>query len=334
MVAEPSTYYVGRSLTTEPQKREDDTSGQAQLMKVEVTGKDREPLTIRYKREGDRVSLTDLCNYLIVEPVVTSTDLEVMSDWQTAYNNLSAMEVLAAHPTAAQKAEYGFDSPILTAKLTLAVRSATEDEEGNETGAEVYNATTYTLTVGGTDENGDYYTMVDGLDIVFLVGSTDAAFFGATFDDVVLETALDSRIQDVERVVIAADGKTHTFALTHGKDEDGEATMAVDADGDKNSDPENFRSFYSLLVSLERYKGIADADADTFLAGSPALTAEVTFERLDGEDENVRFYAYDSNRTLAVRGDGRRYLVKTAGVETILRQMENVLAGKTVVEVY
>ncbi|MBQ3133078.1 MAG: DUF4340 domain-containing protein [Clostridia bacterium] len=334
-VDEPSTYYVGRSLTTEPQKREDDETGTAQLMKVEVTGVEREPLTIRYKREGDRASLTDLCNYLIEVPVVTSTNLEVMSDWQTKFNNLSAMEVLVAHPTAAQKAQYGLDAPKITAYLTLGVHTTTENEEGDVTATEVYNARTYTLYAGDTNADGDYYMMVDGLDIVFLVGSTDAAFMGATFDDVVLETPLDSRIQDVERVVITANGKTHTFVLTHvaGK-EDEEIELLVNADGDPKSDPDNFRAFYSLIVSMERHKGVTDAEADAFMAGNPAMSAEITLERLDGDDEQVQFYEYDGNRTLIVRKDGRRYLVKTANVETILRQMENVLAGKTVVEVY
>lgn len=328
--AEPSTYYVGRVLTVAPTVREDD-DGTAQMTKLAMTGPDRDPLTIRYKRESDPEALTMLCSYLVEEPYLAAGNYNVLSGWQTAFNSLSATEAVYAHPTAAQLKAAGLDKPSLTAKLTLGVVTETTDADGNATGTEVYNSTTYTMYFGNTDEDGNYYMQLEGTDVLYRVSASDASFAGVTFDDVVWETLMASMIVDVDRILISAARGDYVFNLTHTDDED--HNLLVSMNGDSEFDAENFRTYYGLLVSLDRYIGVDEDEAAAFLKNKPEPVFEVTFEHLDGQTDSATVYTYDVNRSLVVKPDGHMYLVKTAGVETLLRQLDNVVTGKTVTEV-
>lgn len=327
---EPSTYYIGRVLTVTPTVREDD-SGTAQMTKLVMTGPDREPLTIRHKRASDPDALTMLCSYLVEVPYLAAGNYSVLSSWQTAFNALSATEVVYAHPTAAQLKAAGLDNPSLTAKLTLGVVTETTDADGNSTGTEIYNTTTYTLHFGNTNEDGDYYVRLEGTDVLYLVSASDASFAGVTFDDVVWETLMESKIVDVDRILISAARGDYVFDLTHTDDEDN--NLLVSMNGDSEFDAENFRTYYGLLVSLDRYIGVDEDEAKAFLKNKPEPVFEVTFEHIDGHIDSAVVYTYDANRSLVVKPDGHMYLVKTAGVETLLRQLDNVVTGKTVAEV-
>lgn len=328
--AEPSTYYVGRVLTVTPTLREND-SGTAQMTKLVMTGPDREPLTIRYKRASDPSALTMLCSHLIETPYLAACNYTVLSKWQTAFNALLATEVVYAHPTAAEKKAVGLNAPSLTAKLTLGVVTSSKDADGNTTGTEIYNTTTYTLYFGSTNEDGDYYVQLEGTDVVYLVAASDAPFADVTLDDVIWETLMESKIVDVKRISISAARGDYVFDLTHTDDED--HNLLVSMNGDSEFDAENFRTYYGLLVSLDRYIGVDKNEADAFLKNKPEPVFEVSFEHLDGHVDAATVYTYDVNRSLVVKPDGRMYLVKTAGVETLLRQLDNVVTGKTVAEV-
>ncbi len=329
-LTQSSTYYIGRVLTVAPKAREND-SGTAQLVRLAMTGPNRDPLIIRYKQASDPSALTMLCSYLVEKPYLAAGNYSVLSSWQTAFNALSAMKAVYAHPTAAQLKAAGLDKPSLTAELTLGVVTALKDADGNSTGTEIYNTTTYTLYFGNTDEDGDHYVRLAGTDVLYLVSAADASFAGVTFDDVVWETLMESKIVDVDRILISAARGDYVFDLTHTDDKD--KNLLVSMNGDSDFDAENFRTYYGLLVSLDRYIGVDENEAKAFLNNKPAPVFEVTFEHLDGHANAATIYTYDANRSLVVKSDGRMYLVKTAGVETLLRQLDNVVTGKTVSEV-
>lgn len=323
---EPATGYVGRKLVETPTLRDGDTKGTAQLMRLELTGK-RDPLTVRYKRDTDSEGLTLICPYLIEVPYLTSANATVIGKWQTGFNSLTAVKTVKAYPTAADLAEVGLDHPTTTAVLVLGVYTTSTDADGN-TVSEVYNSDTYTLHFSEKNEDGNYYCLVEGTDVLYEVAASDASFVAATFEEIVAETLSNTNIVGVGSVTLTAQDKTSTFVLAHGDDR----ALTVTLDGKPVSE-ENFRNLYGLLVSVERYTGISETDKAAFLADFEAPTLTVTLTMADGSTERASLYS-GASRALAVLGDGRYFLVKTAQVDTLLRQWDNLLAGKDVIEFF
>lgn len=321
-----ATDYVGRKLVKTPTLREGDTKGTAQLMRLELTGK-RDPLTVRYKRDTDSEGLTLICPYLIEVPYLTSANANVIGKWQTGFNSLTAVKAVKAYPSAADLAEVGLDDPATTAVLVLGVYTTATDADGN-TLSEVYNSDTYTLHFSEENDAGNYYCVVDGTNVLYEVAASDASFVAATFEEIVAETLSNTNIVGVGSVTLTAKDKTSTFVLTHGEDR----ALTVTLDGKPVSE-ENFRNLYGLLVSVERYTGISEADKAAFLAGFDAPTLTLTLTMADGSTETASLYS-GSSRALAVLSDGRYFLVKTAQVDTLLRQWDNLLAGKDVIEFF
>ena len=325
-IREPSLAYVGRKLVTTPVPAANDGNGTAQLMRLEMTGK-RDPLTIRFKRTTDSPALALTSSYLIEEPYLTSTNPNVMSSWQSAFNNLSALMAVKVHPTAEDLAEVGLDDPATEAVLVLGVYTYSTDADGVTT-SEVYDSGTYTLSFSEKNEDGNYYCLLDGVDVLYEVAASDASFVAATFEGIVYETLFNTNITTVQAITFSTEEKTDTFNLTHGE----KSALTVTASG-KVMDTDNFRNLYGLAVSVERYLGISEADKEAFLVGFEAPTLTVTFTLANGHTETAALYS-GSSRALAVLGDGRYFLVRSSQVDTLLRQWENLIAGNNVIEFF
>ena len=325
-IREPSVAYIGRKLVTTPIPRADDPNGAAQLMRLELTGK-REPLTVRFMRDTDSEALTLLNTYLIEEPYLTSTDPNALSSWRSGFNNLTALTAVKAYPTAADLAEVGLDDPATEAVLVLGVYTYQTDSAGVTT-TEVYDSATYNFSFSEKNADGNYYCVLDGVDVLYEVAASDAAFVDAAFEDIVYETLFLQNITNVSEVILSTPDKQSVFKLVHG--EGRELTVTVDG---QTVDSENLRNLYGLLVSVDRYLGISEADKDAFLVGfeQPSLTLTLTLA--NGSTETAALYC-GSSRSLAVLDDGRYFLVRTTQVDTLLRQWDNLLAGKDVIEFF
>lgn len=89
-----------------------------------------------------------------------------VGDTMYGFTSLYAERAAFLHPTAEQRQKYGFNDPYTVAKVTLAVESTSENKNSSTGETEstpiVYNNTTYTITVGCIDTDGNYVVMVDG----------------------------------------------------------------------------------------------------------------------------------------------------------------------------
>ncbi len=316
----PSTSYIGLNLITEPAVREDDDTGEVQLMGLELSGSVRpQAVSLRYQQAGDSDDYTSLSKYMVTAPYLRAAKGDI-KDWKTGLNTLTASGVAAAHPTADQLKEYGLDSPYSIARLTFAVYAETDGT------ATTYNEQTLTLRLGGKDEDGAYYAMLDGVDVVYRVTASNVPWAEMTYDDIATPLLFTKNIQQVSAVSITLDGVTTRFELTHYENaESTDETLTVTVDGTVYP-TEDFRKFYEVLMQVTRFSGTDGAAG----SGEPYLVV-----RLDPVDDGAvveaKLYPQTTNRYICVMQDGDTYLVSASKVDNVVNQLQNYLSGQDVV---
>lgn len=317
----PSLEYIGLTLITEPAVQEDDETGEAQLMKMELSGSVRpQPILLRYAEAADSSEFTSMSQYVITAPYLRAADSDIR-EWSTALNTLSATGVAAAHPTAEQLQEFGLSDPYSVAVMTFAVYAETEDT------VTTYNEQTLMLRLGGKDEDGSYYAMLDGVDVVYLVSPSAVPWAEMTYDDLVSSLLFTKNIQQVSAISVTADGVTTRFELAHHEDaESTDESLTVTANG-TTYPTADFRSLYQVLMQVERFAGADGATA----AGDPSVVIRIDPTADGGSAIEAKFYSQTANRYLCVREDGDTYLVSASDVENAVQQLQNYLSGQTVV---
>lgn len=309
-VAQDATAYIGRTLITAPTPREDDEDGASRLTAMTLSGTLRDQtVALRYSTEEDEEKLSLQSPYTITAPYYRTSDEQITGSWETGIGTLTASDIAAVRPTAAQLAEYGLETPYSVAELTLAVCN---DEE-------TYNAVTVTVSLGGKTEDGAYYAMINGVDVVYIVEASDVLWAEYTYDELVAQFLFLEYITDIREISLTVDGTETVVALVHGTDENEEATLEATVDG-KACDAAATRSLYQTLMSIQR---LAPADGAQ-PTGTPKLVLKLT--ETDGSTAaEVELYAYSANRYLCRQADGDTYLVKASDVETALTQWEDYL---------
>ena len=259
--------------------------------------------------------------YLIEKPYYRAVNTELVYPWETGLCDATATGVAAAHPTEAQLRDFGLDTPRSVAAIAFAVFPAAGSDDAP------YNRVTYTVSLGGTNDAGDYYALVDGVDIVYTVAASAVPWAEATYGDVASSTLFLHYITEVSDLAFTVGGTESTVHLTHsgGETSDAEATFTA-ALGDQTLSEADTRTLYRLMMMTKR---VAATEAVTAPTGAPALILRLSF--LDGSADDVySFYPYSANRYLCVAADGDLFPVKAADVESLTAQIERYLAGETV----
>jgi len=137
--------------------------------------------------------------------------------------------------------------------------------------------------------------------------------------------------------VKSGDGTTDvTFKLTHGTNEEGNATLELDsttADGRTghitNEYIFNFRQFYKTLlaVQLQEYTPLTEEEKTALTANDDKLLLTFSYTTLSGETVEFRFYQYSTRRAfVTINGVGEFYTYVDM-MEKIISDAEKVLVG-------
>lgn len=335
MITQSSTAYIGTTLITTPTVKEDDDNGQAVLRDMALSGSVREtPFSFQRVTSEDSDQFA-YSTYKITTPYLRGMDSN-QSQTMSSYTSLSALEAVVAYPTAEDLTKYGFDTPYSVAKLNVAVTTEVEDTEassnttssGTETATKTsyYNVTPHTLTVGGQDEDGNYYLMADDIDVVYLVSASSiSTWVDLQYDDLADKMLFMTDITTVASMAWTIDGKETVFELTHHPDEeDRDDTLTVKV-GDKTLSTPDFRSLYQVMMSIER-----NSAAESKPTGTPDLTFRLTL--LDESEPFItaNFYHTSASLYTCVLDTGEYYQVKASDINTLKTQMDNYLNGKEV----
>lgn len=326
--------YVERNLIAAPTVKKDDANGSVVLKELTLKGgPGKETLSLRQvaTSDGEEYSYS---TFIITKPYKRMVS-EAVSSTLSSFTYLIASEGVVLHPTAADKAKYGFNDPYAVLDITLAVQTTEEDGESATDSTETtdvefiyYNASTSKVTVGSKDDNGNYYVMIDGHNAIYLVASSSLMnVVERTYVNTISELLFLKTITDLKQVSISADGRTYDFKLTHdASKEDADEQMTVICDG-KTLNTQDFRTLYSRMMGISRY-----GETDKTPTGQPLHKIALT--ETDGSAFlTVEIYEHSSSLYTVRTDEGELFTVKASDISAFMSLIKDYYNGKPVANI-
>lgn len=322
--------YISHTLITAPAVNTDDMSGAAMLRNMELSGTLR-PQTVYFRKatENDSKALQQ-ADYVITKPALRGMEDSIVQQI-VEQTSLTAASIVCLHPTQEQIRQYGLEDPYSVAVFDLAVLSSKTEtgEDGTQTAVPYYyNVQSHTVKLGGKDENGYYYALVDDLDMVVTLMPSAVLWAEQTYDTLVDPLLFMQMIADMRTISITTADGHYDFKLTHFPDEtDGDLSMTVSCNDVIYSTP-YMRKFYQVLMSIQR---IGPATAEVPEGAAPALVVELTpIEGSQGQYVKAELYKMSGSVYLCRQANGDLYQVTARAVNHALEQLSNYLNGEPV----
>ncbi len=331
-MAHETYQYINRTPITAPSAEE--STDTVVVRDVTLTGTVR-PGTIFFQvvdEPEDEEETMVISGYAVQKPYFHAVDSNSLLISYSTFTSITASGIAKLRPTNADLTAYGLSKPYsaCTVNLSLQRTTETEDEDGETTTEISYHSTfKYTVKLGNTDEDGNYYGVVyeenTMIPIVYLFSaSTVSSWVDAQYEDIADDMLYFQYITNLTSVAITADGEAKTFALSHFPDEeDSDNTLTVTADGVTYSTPD-FRTLYASLLSLYRV-----GSTDETPTGTPMLTLQFTPMKEYGSATRINIYEYTAGYCVAVHNSGEKHLVSAKEVQSLLADYNKFLAGES-----
>ena len=332
--------YVSLSMYTKPSLNEDADSDTVCVQEMGLSGQVRQDHPFKLRQQTNEDPDYVMSSYVMLEPfVMRQIDDNQITTLTTNMTSLTAKSIVSVYPTEEEKAQYGFNDPYSVADLRIAVRQAETTSDSSdtsdssqseeETPTVYYNIRNHVVTLGSKDADGNYYAMItsDGeeMPVIYLVSASAVPWAETQYGDILGTLLFLRNITNINDIVVSWGDTSYTFNLEHFPDaEESADKLKVTVDG-VVYDTENFRQLYQIMMSVKRNGEVEDEPS-----GTPDMTIEI--HPNDGSGEIVaNFYKYNANNYICELNDGDRYLVTAASVSNTMKQVENYLAGKTIV---
>ena len=332
-VACESKQYIDRYPVTAPTAEE--STDTVVVRDVTLTGSVRRQ-TIYFQvteEPEDPEETLVISGYAIQKPYFHAVDSNCALISYGTFSGLTASDIVALRPTAADLTTYGLSTPYSVCTVNLSLKRTTETtNEDGETDSEIsYHSTfNYTVKLGDTDEDGNYYGVVyaEGklIPVVYLFEpSAVSAWVEAQYEDVADDMLYFQHITNLTSISITDNGDAKTFSLAHNPDEeDTDKNLTVTADGKTYSTPD-FRTLYSSLLSLYRVGATNETPA-----GAPILTIQFTPMKQHGLATAIRIYEYTAGYCIAVHNSGEKHLLNARDVQKLQNDYQKFLAGESI----
>lgn len=321
--------YVERNLIASPTVKKDDANGAVVLKELTLKGgPGNETLSLRQAATSDGEEYS-YSTFIITKPFKRMVSEEVSSSLGS-FTYLVASEGVVLHPTAADKAKYGFNDPYAILDVTLAVQTMSDDSSADSDSPEFiyYNAATSKITVGSKDDNGNYYVMIDGHNAIYLVAASSlATVVERTYVNTISELLFLKTITDLKQVSISADGKTYSFNLTHDESkEDSDKQMTVVCDG-KTLNTSDFRTLYSRMMGVSRY-----GETDINPSGQP-LHKIILTENDGSTFLTLEIFEHSANLYTVRTDEGELFTVKISDISNFMSLIKDYYDGKPIADI-
>jgi hypothetical protein len=162
---------------------------------------------------------------------------------------------------------------------------------------------TYTLLIGDTDSDGNYYVSPEGSNRTYLMlkDAVDKKIIIEDKDSLLSKFTQMINILNVEKVMVSASGENKVYEIkrTDSTDSDGKTstTETFFVDGTE-ADATEFRSIYQQMIGLKMVEPLKEV---VTVVGNSVLT--LTFLKTDGNELVVEYHPYDAKRyTVTVDG--------------------------------
>lgn len=331
-VSKVSTSYISTSLYTAPTKDTDDTDGEVVLRDMKLSGSVR-PTTFSFRMTTTEDGKDFLTNYIITSPYLQSTDSNIISKITASQTALSAQKVVMVNPTDEDLEKYGLKTPYSVAEISVAVKTKEKSEESSESSGSdkdvkyrYYNVRQHVITLGGKDDDGNYYCMVDDVPLVYVIAASSVPWATTQYDDAVVKMLFMKDITSLDSVTITSSGKDNVFRFEHFPDaENADSKLKVTVDG-KVYPTKDFRTLYQFLMKITRL-GPAEVEP----AGDPFMTIRITPSEDMGEEIVVEFFEASGTSYTCRLQSGETFRVSSVTVTNMLKNMERYLNGEELV---
>lgn len=313
------TAFVDITLISAPTVKKDDANGKALLKTVSYSGKNHPvPFVLRRSYQSDSEEMT-LFSYIITEPYKRGTS-DIVGNQLGTISGLYAEQALVIHPTAKEKTALGFDDPLTVMDITMAVETSDSKDEEK---IRYYNETSTRVTIGSMD-NENYIVMVEGIDVIYLVGKSSLSILAErTYENSVNPLLFAKNITDVGRISITLEDKNYDFTLKHFDTENNNTSLKVTMDGETYP-TEDFRELYSILMTLERY-GNSDQKPD----GDTVMSIQMYHN--DGSlYMGAEYYSLDGSLCYVKTTEGEVFTTRWHHITHFMEQVQNYINGEKV----
>lgn len=249
-----------------------------------------------------------------IEALINETPAQT---WVYGNFGIVAEGVKVSHPTAAQKKEYGFDSPAAVLKMKY------NDKEQ------------FTLTVGkGIKGTGDkantivsYYLMKDGVDQIYICKASDLVFLTIKPDTLMSSMIICPAVDSVDNVSVNfASGETYKIQFKEGKaDKDGNVKNESSTVNGKTIDISNVREYYGLLLLTEA-QGF-NLEGNTY---GGTLKATITYKYKTGSSETVQVYSNAKGTTTLALNGKVNYNGRSGYADKLLKEAKKLVQNQQV----
>lgn len=323
-VLQEETAFIGTTLFTAPTPKEDDDNGSAVLKEMSLTGSIRDQIITLHMRDSNDSDEYENSSYILTEPYETDVNSETISTL-VAGTSLVATKAVKAHPTDEQLAEYGLDKPRSIAKIVTAVHTSTVDDSSNITAESYYDERTNLVVLGKQDDEGNYYALVNALDVVYLLSADSVPWAEATYEDFVSSMLYLRKITNIQRFTCVLNGEEHVFDLTHVPDADTLDEKLLVKENGKQYDTADFRTLYQVLMTIAR-TGSAPAEP----SGEPLLI--IRLEPVSDQHKTLEtaIYKHSASVYICRTSEGDTYKVSASRVDYAIEQINRFLAGEVV----
>lgn len=219
--------------------------------------------------------------------------------------------------------KYGLDQPyaVLTVDYTETAADEEADENGETDTEEVSRQ--MVLRIGNENEEGNRYVSIEGSTQVHGISVDSLNELLQPSDENMEDLSVSNvPVSAIDKLTVVYKNTTHYYEIKEetakGSDESAEESSETVyyRDGEK-IDSLSFSSFYNKAIGMTAQKTTQD---------NPSGTAEMKllFQKSDGSEINVEYYSYDTNFYLALRQDGKKYLVNKMNVREMFNAYEAI----------
>ncbi len=317
--------YADPTLIASPTVKSDDDNGTVVLKELTVTGgANKGTLSLRQIVPSDGEDFS-YASYLITAPYKRMVNDSVATSL-SSFTYLIASKGVVLHPTAADKTKYGFDNPYAKLDITLAVQTKKEttqsDDSTTNTEYSYYNTSTANVSVGNTDENGNYYVMVDGNNAIYLTAASSlSAVIDRTYTNTISPLLFLKNIETIKQVSVSADDKIYDFKLTHdASKEDNDEKLTVICDN-KQLNTADFRTLYTQLMGIHRY-------GETTVNPTGQPLHKIVLHENDGSlFLSMEIFGYSASLYTIRTNEGELFTVKISDISNFMTQINNYYNG-------
>jgi len=219
------------------------------------------------------------------------------------FKTIMAIDVPVVRPTDAQLQEYGLKTPFSTCAFT----------SGGQT---------YFIKLGHLEE-GLYYAMVDGVDVIYKIGQESVPWAKTIKADLVSKKICMPSITTMKSVTVTTRDGTYKFDVTFSSKEQQASMVDRVRWNNEEIDESNFRSYYLNLIFP-----MGEEPAQTVPTGKPALT--IIYDYQDGDRDVVDYIPNGARRYFAqVNGVGY-FNVRDYYVDKIIADTQKVIKNEKV----